>query len=145
MEMKDFTEIKIPSHPKYLSIVRSAADRMGELFGMTESEKSDVVHAVDEACSNVIKYACKGDSGQRIVVKFKLRKKEFEVVIEDNGIKADPEVIKGRDLDDVRPGGLGVHLIKKAFDVFAFDKKKKKGNRLRLIRYRKDNKNSNED
>ncbi|GEM_PF-5002254 len=29
--------------------------------------------------------------------------------------------LKGRDLDDIRPGGLGVHLIKRACEVFEFD------------------------
>jgi anti-sigma regulatory factor (Ser/Thr protein kinase) len=68
----------------------------------------------------------------------------FEVVIEDNGLKARPESIKGRSLDDVKPGGLGIHFIKRIFDVFAFDPEKKRGNRLRLIRYRReDDENSN--
>ena len=56
-------------------------------------------------------------------------------IIEDNGVKARPELIAGRDLEEVRPGGLGIHFIKRTFDVFQFDEKKTKGNRLRLIRH----------
>ena len=59
------------------------------------------------------------------------------MVIEDNGIKSDPESMKGRDLDDLKPGGLGIHFIKKVFDVFELDSRKKDGNRLRLIKYLK--------
>ena len=59
------------------------------------------------------------------------------MIIEDSGLKADVASIKGRDLDDIRPGGLGVHLIKRACDVVEFDEKKKKGNRLRLVKYLK--------
>jgi len=102
---------------------------------MTDSVIEDVKLAVDEACANVIKHAYRGDTRQKIVVKFKLREKGFEVIIEDSGIKAQPELIAGRNLDEVRPGGLGIHFIKKTFDVFQFDEKKTKGNRLRLIRY----------
>ena len=101
---------------------------------MTDSVIEDVKLAVDEACANVIKHAYKGDTRQKIVVKFKLRKKGFEVIIEDSGIKAQPELIAGRNLEEVRPGGLGIHLIKRAFDIFQFDERKKKGNRLRLVR-----------
>jgi len=137
--MKDRAIITVPSHPKYLSLVRDVTARMGDLFGMTESETEDVKLAVDEACSNVIKHAYRGDIGKKIVLKIRLAKKRFEVTIEDNGLKADEESIKGRNLEDVRPGGLGTHLIKKAFQVYAFDLRKKKGNRLKLIKYRSEN------
>jgi len=102
---------------------------------MTDSVIEDMKLAVDEACANVIKHAYRGDTHQKIVVKFKLRKNEFEVIIEDNGIKAQPGLIAGRNLEEVRPGGLGIHFIKRTFDVFQFDEKKTKGNRLRLIRH----------
>jgi anti-sigma regulatory factor (Ser/Thr protein kinase) len=143
--MKNSAVVKIPSHPKYLCVVRSVTAVMGELYGMPAVEIEDVKLAVDEACSNVIKYAYSGDTDQRIVVKFKIAKKGFEVTIEDNGLKTHPEFIEGRNLNDIRPGGLGIHLIRRAFDVFTFDKNKKKGNRLRLIRYIKGMKENNED
>jgi serine/threonine-protein kinase RsbW len=63
--------------------------------------------------------------------------KGFEVLIEDQGVKVQPESIEGRNLHDIRPGGLGVHLIKRAFDIVQFDQRKRKGNRLRLIRFKK--------
>jgi len=133
--MKDCALITVPSDPKYLSVIRSVTVTMGGLSNMTDSVIEDVKLAVDEACANVIKHAYRGDTRQKIVVKFKLRKKGFEVIIEDSGIKARPELIAGRDLEEVRPGGLGIHFIKRTFDVFQFDEKKTKGNRLRLIRY----------
>lgn len=142
--MKNSVVITVPSHPKYLSIVRSVTAGMGELNGLTASEVEDIKLAVDEACSNVIKYAYNGDTSKKVVVKFRVTKNKFEVIIEDNG-KTHPDRIEGRKLNDVRPGGLGVHLIKRAFDVVAFDERKKKGNRLRLSRNRRYIKESNED
>ena len=132
--MKDSAVISIPSDPKYLSVVRAVVTTMGSICGLGDSAVEDVKLAVDEACANVIRHAYRGDTGQKIVVKFKVIEKRFEVVIEDSGIKAQPHLIAGRSLDDVRPGGLGIHLIKRAFDVFQFDERKKKGNRLRLVR-----------
>ncbi len=135
--MKDSAVITIPSDPKYLSVIRAVTGTMAEIYGMAGGSVEEVKLAVDEACSNVIKHAYRGDRGQRIVVRFNL-KNGFEVVIEDSGIKARPESIEGRSLDDIRPGGLGVHLIRRAFDVFAFDRGRKRGNRLRLVRKRKE-------
>lgn len=133
--MKNSVNITIPSHPKYLSVVRAATVRIGELYGMDKGLIEDIRLAVDEACSNVIKHAYKGDDGKKIGIKFSNTRKKFEVIIEDNGARVQPDTVKGRDLEDIRPGGLGVHFIKRTFDVFEFDNKKKKGNRLRLIKY----------
>ena len=136
--MKNSIIISIPSHPKYLCMVRDVTVRMGELNGVDEAIIDNIKLAVDEACSNVIKHAYKRDTDKKIVIKYKVTDRAFEIIIEDSGIKAKPGSLKGRDLDDIRPGGLGLHLIKRAFDVFEFDKKKKKGNRLKLIKYLKE-------
>ncbi len=135
--MKEFAVITIPSNPKYLSVIRAVTTTMAEIYGLAGKVTEEIKLAVDEACSNVIKHAYRGDTGQRIVVKFILRK-GFEVVIEDTGIKARPELIEGRSLEEVRPGGLGIHFIRRVFDVFSFDERKKEGNRLRLIRLRRE-------
>jgi anti-sigma regulatory factor (Ser/Thr protein kinase) len=133
--MRDSAIITIPSHPKYLTVVRAVTGKMAEISGLADGVIEDIKLAVDEACSNVIKHAYKGNADQKIVIRFRRSQRGFEVIIEDNGHKVHPESIVGRDLQDIRPGGLGVHLIKRTFDIFSFDEKKKKGNRLRLIRY----------
>lgn len=135
--MKDRVRLELPSHPQYLCLVRDLTVRMGRITNITEEEIEDLKLAVDEACSNVIKHAYKGDTTKRIVVQFRTGPGELEVIIEDNGLKADPAVIHGRDLEDVKPGGLGVHFIRRTFDRVEFDPKKQAGNRLRLTKYLK--------
>ena len=104
---------------------------------MDEKLIGDIRLAIDEACSNVIKHAYKGDVSRKIIIKYTIRPDKFHVVIEDNGLTARRKALKGRDLDDIRPGGLGIHFIKRVFDVFELDEKKKKGNRLILVKYLK--------
>ena len=36
----------------------------------------------------------------------------MEIIVRDFGPQVDPASIHSRDLDDVRPGGLGVHIIR---------------------------------
>jgi len=126
--------VTVPSDPKFLCVVREVTAKMGQMRGLGEEMVEQIRLAVDEACANVIKYAYRGDAGKQIVVRYKVDHERFEVVIEDTGIKADPVAIMGRKLEEVRPGGLGVHFIKRCFDVFEFDGKKKIGNRLRLVK-----------
>jgi len=130
--------VTVPSHPKYLCVVREVTARIGQINELDEALVEQIKLAVDEACSNVIKYAYRGNTDKRIVVRYKVDRERFEVVIEDSGVRSDPRVIKGRELGEVRPGGLGVHFIRRCFDVFEFDGAKKNGNRLRLVRYLKE-------
>jgi anti-sigma regulatory factor (Ser/Thr protein kinase) len=135
--MKDSITVTIPSHPKYLSAVRSVTSKIGQMYDIDEPVVEDIKLAVDEACTNVIKHAYRGDISKKIVLKYIIKQNSFQVIVEDRGIKAQVDLIKGRSLDDIRPGGLGIHFIRRVFDVFEFDEKKKKGNRLRLIKYMK--------
>ncbi len=137
-EIKNAVVVTVPSDPKYLCVVREVTAKMGQMHGLGEEVIEQIRLAVDEACANVIKYAYGGNADKKIVVRYKVDRERFEVVIEDTGIKADPRAIMGRKLEEVRPGGLGVHLIKRCFDVFEFDGRKKTGNRLRLVRYLKE-------
>jgi len=135
--VKDSVKITIPSHPKFLSIVRSITSKIGEIYGINETIVNDLKLAVDEACTNIIRHAYKGDTTKKIILKYKLSPIQITVILEDNGIKADINKLKGRNLDDIKPGGLGIHFIKRVFDVFMLDEKKKKGNRLILIKHLK--------
>ncbi|MBI5848944.1 MAG: ATP-binding protein [Nitrospirae bacterium] len=132
--MKTVATINVLSHPRYLSLIREVTNRFCQSCGLDEDLTGKIKLAVDEACSNVIKYAYHGDTSRRIVVKYGSSQKQISIIIEDSGEKADPEKIRGRDLDDVRPGGLGMHFIRRVFDRVEFDAKKVKGNRLLLVK-----------
>lgn len=134
MHLKNTVKITIPSHPKYLSVIRSVTLKIGEIFELNETTINDLKLAIDEACTNIIKHAYKGDTSKEIVIKYKITPNQIKIVLEDKGLKADINKLKGRDLNDIRPGGLGIHFIKRIFDVFALDEKKKNGNRLILIK-----------
>ena len=132
--MKESVGITIPSHPKYLSVVRKTTSAVGELYGIQDTELEDIKLAIDEACSNVIKHAYGGDATKKIVVKYIVTKKLFKVIIEDSGMKAQIEFMQGRSLNDVRPGGLGIHFIRRVIDGFRIDEHKKKVNLMILSR-----------
>jgi serine/threonine-protein kinase RsbW len=132
--MKHAATLRITSHPRYLCMVRDVTARFCMICGLDEDLTGKIKLAADEACANVIKYAYHGDTSRGINVKYSFSKKRISIIIEDSGEKADPEKIRGRDLDDVRPGGLGLHFIRRVFDLVEFDTKKVKGNRLLLMK-----------
>jgi anti-sigma regulatory factor (Ser/Thr protein kinase) len=60
--------------------------------------------------------------------------KGIEIVLSDSGAAADIEKLKGRSLDEIRPGGLGLHLIEQSMDVVELRRRRGK-NFLRLVKY----------
>ncbi len=112
--------ITISSHPMYLSIVRVFLEKLLKLMDLPTYMVEDLKSAVDEACSNVIKYAYKNDYERTIKVSFECTSDKVEVVIEDRGEKPADTEFQGRDLRDLKPGGLGMHFIRKAFDEIRF-------------------------
>lgn len=62
----------------------------------------------------------------------------LRIVIEDEAIQVDPAVIKSRDLQEIRPGGLGVHIIKSVMDEVKYEHRQPKGMRLTMTKVRRD-------
>ena len=59
-QIKDVVTLIVPSHPKYLYVVRSAIYPLVIEAGFPKKDARRIVLAVDEACSNIIKYASCG-------------------------------------------------------------------------------------
>ncbi len=133
--LKDQLEIHIPSDPRFLKIIRMAVSHLCELLGFPVEEQKSTVLAVDEACTNIIKHAYLSDPHQVIEIRFHLLENGLQVILRDYGRKADLKQMKSRELNDVRPGGIGIHLIKSVMDVVRYDNTLETGNELTLIKY----------
>lgn len=127
-------QFRLSSDPKMLKIVRAGIAHLCDLIGFTPEQRNQTMLAVDEACSNIIKYAYEGKTDQLIIITARLIENGIQVMLRDFGKKADEDFIKPRDLDDVRPGGLGVHLIRSTMDAVSYTNLKQ-GNRLTLTKY----------
>ena len=125
----------IVSDPIYLCVVRATICSALERLGLDECECGKVMLAVDEAITNVIRHGYKGEHDKPIWVRFNPTKENgtatgFTIIIDDLAPQVEPEVIRGRDLDDVRPGGLGVHIIRQVMDDVEYTKRPEGGMRL---------------
>ncbi len=117
----EIMRIRVPARPDRLKLIRAAVEQASKYCGAGEAWTFDLIMAVDESCQNVIRHAYGGrpEAGD-IVIDFLRRGDAMEVHIMDFADPVDPSKVKSRDLSDVRPGGLGVHLIKSVCDEANF-------------------------
>ncbi len=127
----------IPSNPKFLGLARGVAYALATATGFGAQEAKDLQLAINEACANVIQHSYEGRIDQEIVLTFHLHEDKLQILIKDFGRKVDPVTIKSRDLDDIKPGGLGVFLIETIMDEVQYDMSGKAGPELRMVKYRK--------
>jgi len=127
-------ELVVPSNPRFLAVVRAVLRETAEMQGWDPKELRAVTLAVDEACSNIIRHSYKGRTDMPVWVKIRTLANEIRVELRDRGEKVDPAKLQPRDLDDVRPGGLGIHLIRSLMDEVTYDLSEPDGNRLILVR-----------
>ena len=132
--------LNMRANPEYLSVARAAVRAVTNAVGMDKETAEKITVAIVEAITNVIKHSYGGPCEKPVVMKLgKIKCNQntdaLEIVIRDFGKQVDPEKIKSRDLDDVRPGGLGVHIMQSAMDQVEFTPAEECGMRLRMVKY----------
>ena len=91
--------------------------------------------AIDEACQNVIRHAYGETRTGDILLEVDREDDSLVFCLKDFAPPVDPSRIQPRDLEDVRPGGLGTHLIREVMDSAGFvDDPPGCGNLFRMVK-----------
>jgi anti-sigma regulatory factor (Ser/Thr protein kinase) len=130
-------QVAIPSNPKYLRALRALIKEITHEMGYTPKNRSEIIHAVDEAITNVIKHGYEGKDHKAIIVTLEEKTDRLVIHIRDFGKKAPLQFIRPRQLHEVRPGGLGVFFIKRHMDEVIYDTGFRTGTELTLVKYLK--------
>ncbi len=118
--MDTAVKLSMPSNPRYLSVVRGAVERFAALVGFEEEDCRWITLAVHEAVTNIIRHAYHDRHDQPIEISCRERDGGIEVLMVDHGQGVRPEQLTGRRLEDVRPGGLGTHMIREIMDEMRY-------------------------
>ncbi len=133
-ETAETVSLTVPSHPRFLYVVRSALYPLVIDAGYSRKEARKIILAVDEACSNIIKYAYEGDHTKQVSVTVTSAADGLSIVLKDWGKRVDRSAIAPRKLSDVRPGGLGTHFMQTVFDSVNYDTSGEQGTVLTLVK-----------
>ena len=126
--------VRIFSEPQLLAGVRALVEAVGTGMGFAEKNRCLMSLAIDEALSNIIRhgYDSRRDGLIWIHIWRVNEPRGLRFVIEDLARTVDTAKIKGRHLDDIRPGGLGVHIIKETMNEAEWEIRKDGGMRLTM-------------
>ncbi|KAA3616389.1 MAG: ATP-binding protein [Calditrichaeota bacterium] len=132
-------QLKLPSSTNHLELIREFVTNIARGVGFDDEKISQIELAVDEACTNVVKHAYKGDDKQPLDVLVQTDSKKFKIIISDKGKGFSPNKIKTPDmkkyLSEMRVGGLGIYLMQTLMDEVDFKMEPGKKNRVQLVKY----------
>lgn len=113
-------ELKVKSKTENLSVIRDFISTSAAEAGVAPDVVENIILAVDEACTNIIKHAYKSFPDGELIIKTKSTLSRFVISITDFGNTFKPDSIPEPDLQKYyrqkRVGGLGMYLMKTLMD-----------------------------
>jgi len=109
-------KVEFSSHTGNLAPMRKFVRRFLDAYPFSERERMLMVLGVDEACTNIIRHAYHLQDDQLITLSLEGLRNCVRMRLRDYGKQTEAHAMKGRSHDLIRPGGLGLHLIRTAFD-----------------------------
>ncbi len=110
-----------------LKDVRTFCRDVFEKLQIEQNLKDELVLAIAEAAQNIVKHAYKNDpqTDDKMVVQISCKDNKLQIGFYDMGTPVDPNKVKHREIDNVKPGGLGTFFIQEIMDAVEFKDGKK--------------------
>jgi anti-sigma regulatory factor (Ser/Thr protein kinase) len=125
--------IDFPTSPSWFRTIRQLISSAATQCGFSSRDAGQIAMAVDEALSNVYRHGYHGSTDGRVYLEYKTSCTPSPLItieITDDATQIDIELIRSRVLEDIKPGGLGVHLIQTVMDHSSWEKRPEGGMRL---------------
>ena len=135
MHKKSTFHFEFPASPPWFRTIRQVIITATQQCGFDDRTASQVAMATDEALCNIHKHGYGGD--QRGLIELDVRTTKLPhpticIELGDEGKQVELNSIRSRNLEDVRPGGLGVHLIQTIMDEAEWSHNDKGGMKLTM-------------
>lgn len=135
-------KIELHSHPQLLCVIRGAMEPLMEVLGFSAESGREIIRAVDESVSNIMRHSYHGRMDLPIELHCSRLERcngaeteqGIEILIFDSGPTVDPTKLEARPLEEIRPGGLGLHIIRASMDSVEY-KRDGQLNQLRLVKF----------
>jgi len=109
-------KVEFSSHTGNLAPMRRFVRGFLAAYPFSEKERTLMVLGVDEACTNIIRHAYQLRDDQLISLSLEGLRSCVRMRLRDYGKQTEVHTMRGRAHHLIKPGGLGLHLIRQAFD-----------------------------
>jgi anti-sigma regulatory factor (Ser/Thr protein kinase) len=111
---------RFPARSDKLHEIRHFVQKILGALGCSREFIDTTVLAIDEAATNVIRHAYGGDPSGEAELEIERQGDVLHFRLTDSATPIDRSKIRPRKLSDIRPGGLGVHIIQEVMDTMEF-------------------------
>ena len=135
-------QLKLPIETANLEIIREFVSKIAQNMGFSEENIHRIELAVDEASTNVIKHAYRGEGTNKKFISIEVTSfnDRLEINVIDKGHGFEPNKIRTPEMDaylkKMKRGGLGLYLIKKLMDEVDYTIKPGIRNKVKMIKYK---------
>lgn len=105
-----------PATTEVLSAVRLAVRDACQRAFCSDECCEQIVLAINEACMNIVQHGYAFAEGQRFSLCLRVDDGVVVVLLLDNGFAVKDSDLQPRELDELRPGGLGVRFMRELMD-----------------------------
>ena len=126
--------LRIRSHPENLKDIRKTMIDITSKTGLSKEDSGSIILAVDEACSNIIKHSYQNDYNREIDLTIELTQESLTIFVVDGGIGFDINLIQERNINEIKPGGLGIYIIEQVMDAIEYHRTPDKKNKLKMVK-----------
>lgn len=124
--------LQLPAKPNQLKWLRDSVRETVLAVGCSAEQAESIVLAISEAANNIIQHAYGHEDGE-MELDISIEQEKLLIVLRDYADTVDISEIRARALDDVRPGGLGVHFMQELMDSLIYTVPEDgRGNRLEM-------------
>lgn len=111
--------LQVPAQADSLRQIRALIREQAQLCGFAGQTVNNLVLAVNEACMNVIQHGYREARGN-IELRVGSISGGMETQVRDYAASISMQDWRPRVLEDIRPGGLGVHFIREIMDEVVY-------------------------
>lgn len=130
--------LELLSQPRFLAAARAMVGSLAQRIGFNEIHCGQISLAVDEALCNIINHGYAKRPDGRIWLNIWALDEDppgLRIVIQDRARQVDPSSIRSRNLEDIRPGGLGVYIIREVMEDVRYEKREGGGMQLTMSKH----------
>jgi sigma-B regulation protein RsbU (phosphoserine phosphatase) len=109
-------DLQFPAQAEQMRSVRARLRAALDELDIGPELRDQLVLAVDEACTNIIRHAYCGGTNETISLLLTRERDMLVFELRDDAPPVDPGKITARDLSECRPGGLGVPFMRTLMD-----------------------------